>query len=45
MAPRVCTDLESRIVVLSLYLLVPLANGSTTKKEVILWVEFDLGGG
>jgi hypothetical protein len=35
MVPRVRTDLELEAMLLLAYLLVPLANGSTVKKEVI----------
>jgi hypothetical protein len=35
MVPRVHTDLESEAMLLSVCLLVPLADGSTVKKEVI----------
>jgi hypothetical protein len=35
MVPQVDTDLESEAMLLLVHLLVPLANGSTVRKEVI----------
>jgi hypothetical protein len=44
MVPRVCTNLKSEAMLLLLHLLVPIIDGRIIKGEVILWVEFGLGG-
>jgi hypothetical protein len=43
--PQVHTDLESGAVLVLVYLLVPLPEGSTVKKEVIHRIGFGRVGG